>query len=153
MSSDEVDLLKWPEPLPPSWQCVEVAAVEGWVKAFAVSENGKPAGEVKVAFVASTPLAAAYPAGARDRLIQPSAEAGAPAIQIVSEQVMAADPACRRLVLAVDAGDVAGIVQGETAGYRYVLDVDVLGRSISLLAAEPAWVLEDSRHLDDVPTA
>jgi hypothetical protein len=65
---------------------------------------------------------------------------------------MAADPACRRLVLAVDEGDVAGIARGEAAGFRYVLDVDVPGRSLSLLAAEPEWVLEDSRHLDDVPT-
>ncbi len=152
MSSEEVDLLKWPEPLPPSWQCVTAAPDEGWDTAFNVTENGNPAGMVSVGFVASTPIAAAYPAGARDRLIQPDAQAGAPAVQLVAEQVMAADPACRRLVLAVDEGDVAGIARGEAAGFRYVLDVDVPGRSLSLLAAEPNWVLEDSRHLDDVPT-
>lgn len=152
MSSEEVDLLKWPEPLPPSWQCVQTEPSEGWDMAFRVAENGNPAGEVRVAFVASTPVAAAYPAGARDRLIQPDAQTGAQAIQLVSEKVMAVDPACRRLVLAVDEGDVAGIARGEAAGYRYVLDVDVPGRSLSLLAAEPDWVLEDSRHLDDVPT-
>lgn len=152
MSSDEVDLLKWPEPLPPSWQCASAAPAAGWDAAFTVTEDGTPAGTVSVAFVASTPIAAAYPAGARDRLIGPDAQAGSPAIQLVSEQVMAADPACRRLVLAVDEGDVAGIARGEAAGYRYVLDVDVPGRSLSLLTAEPDWVLEDSRHLDDVPT-
>ncbi len=152
MSSEEVDLLKWPAPLPPSWSCVRVDPSQGWDLAFTVTENGNPAGIVNVAFVASTPIAAAYPAGARDRLIQPDARAGAPAIQLVSEQVMAADPACRRLVLAVEEGDVAGIARGEAAGYRYVLDVDVPGGSLSLLAAEPDWVLEDSRHLDDVPT-
>lgn len=152
MSSEEVDLLKWPEPLPPSWRCSAVAAPEGWAAAYVVTENGSPAGEVNVAFVASTPLATAYPAGLRDRLIQPSPESGAQAVQIVSEQIMAADPACRRLVLAVEEGDVAGVARGEAAGYRYVLDVDVPGRSLSLLAAEPDWVLEDSRHLDNVPT-
>lgn len=152
MSSDEVDLLKWPKPLPASWQCVPAAPAEGWDTSFNVTENGNPAGMVSVAFVASTPIAAAYPAGTRDRLIGPDAQAGAPAIQLVSEQVMSADPACRRLVLAVDEGDVAGIARGEEAGYRYVLDVDVPGRSLSLLTAEPDWLLEDSRHLDDVPT-
>lgn len=153
MSIEEVDLLKWPEPLPSSWQCIREDPPENWDMAFKVTENGVPAGGVKVAFVASTPIAAAYPAGKRDRLIQPDAQAGAPAVQLVSEQVMAADPACRRLVLAVDEGDVAAIARGEAAGYRYVLDVDVPGRSLSLLAAEPGSVLEDSRHLDDVPTS
>lgn len=152
MSSDDVDLLKWPEPLPPSWQCVPVPPATGWDAAFSVTENGRPAGTVSVAYVVSTPIAAAYPAGLRDRLIHPDAEAGAPVIQLVSERVMAADPTCRRLVLAVDEGDVAGIARGEAAGFRYVLDVDVPGRSLSLLAAEPESVLEDSRHLDDVPT-
>lgn len=105
-----------------------------------------------MAFVSATPLAAAYPGGSRDRVIQPDAQAGPPGLQLVSEKVMSADPACRRLVLAVDEGDVAGIARGEAAGYRYVLDVDLPGKSLSLLAAEPDWVLEDSRHLDDVPT-
>ncbi|WP_181148185.1 hypothetical protein [Arthrobacter sp. MYb213] len=52
----------------------------------------------------------------------------------------------------MEEGDVVGIARGEAAGYRYVLDVDMHGRSLSLLIAEPDWVLEDSRHLDAVPT-
>jgi hypothetical protein len=152
MSADEVDLLKWPDPLHASWQAAEETAPEGWQASYAVTNNGQPAGRVKVAFVASTPLAATYPSGVRDRLLEPSPEAGAEALQLVSELVMAADPACRRLVLATAEGDIAAIARGESAGYRYVVDVDVPGQSLSLLAAEPDWVLEESRNLDDVPT-
>lgn len=152
MSTNEVDMLKWPDPLPPSWQCDRTDAPRGQETTYKVAENGTPAGEVRVVFVVSQPVGAAYPAGGRDRLLLPDAQASASALQLVSEHVMAADPACRRLVLAVEEGDVPGIARGEAAGYRYVLDVDLPDGPVSLLAAEPDWVLESSRYLDDIPT-
>ncbi|WP_416405479.1 hypothetical protein [Arthrobacter sp. LFS091] len=153
MSTDEVDMLKWPEPLPSSWQCVRTDAPEGRESTYQVTKYNKLAGEVRVVFTVAHPIGAAYPAGARDRLLIPDAETSAAALQLVSEQVMASDPACRRLVLAVRAGDVPGIARGERAGFRYVLDVDLPDGSVSLLAAEPDAVLESSRHLDDIPTS
>jgi hypothetical protein len=152
MSADEFDLLKWPDPLPSSWAAGEIPAPDGWLKAWSVTQDGAPRGEVRAAFVAATRLAATYPVGVRDRFVEPSADATAEALQLVSERIMAEDPACRRLVLATAEGDLNAIARGEAAGYRYVVDVDVPGESLSLLAAEPAWVLEESRHLDDVPT-
>ena len=152
MSADEIDLLKWPNPLPSSWTAAEIPAPDGWLKAWAVTEDGSPRGEVRAAFVAATRLAATYPVGVRDRFLEPSADATAEALQLVSERIMAEDPTCRRLVLATAEGDLNAIARGEAAGYRYVVDVDVPGESLSLLAAEPEWVLEESRNLDDVPT-
>jgi hypothetical protein len=152
MSADEVDLLKWPDPLPAAWQAAEVPAAGTGSTAYEVTEDGQPRGRVEVRFAAASDVGAAYPAGVRDRLLEPPADAPAAALQLVSEAVMAADPACRRLVLAVPEGDIAQVARGEEAGYRYVVDVDLPRRSVSLLAAEPEWVLEQSRHLDDVPT-
>lgn len=151
MSSHEAGFLRWPEPLPATWTAV-VSSVDGAVTTYEVADGGQPAGAVRVAFVASTLLAAAYPVSARDRLLTPNAEAGAEALQLVSERIMQEDPACRRFVLAVDEGDIEAIARGEAAGYRYVVDVDIPERSLSLLVAEPGWVMEASRYLDDVPT-
>ncbi|MEE2523645.1 hypothetical protein V1639_13500 [Pseudarthrobacter sp. J75] len=154
MSANEVDLLKWPDPLPESWQAAEVPNDDaGTSRRYQVTNGGVPAGTVLVEFVVATAVAETYPVSARDRLLTPDADAGPEALQLVSERVMAADPGCRRLVLAVDEGDLNAIARGEAAGYRFVVDVDIPGRSLSLLAAEPDWVLETSRYMDDVPTS
>ena len=97
-------------------------------------------------------LDAAYPASVRDRVLQPSADAAADALRLGSEKGMAAERQGRRRVIATAEGDVAEIARAERAGYRYVVDVDLPDRSVSLMAAEPAWVLEESRRIDDVPT-
>lgn len=148
---DEVDLLKWPDPLGDSWSLAETAPAEGFVQAFQVTENGEERGTVNVAFAARHAVGASYPSGTHDRYLDPSEDAVAGAIQLVSERVMNDDPRCRRLVLATDEGNVEQIARGEAAGYRYVVDVDLKDRSVSLLAAEPSWVLEESRNIDDVP--
>lgn len=152
MSADEVDLLKWPAALPPVWAAAPIRSDAGFAEAFAVTEAGETRGVVHVGFVVGGELDAAYPASVRDRVLQPSEDAVPEAVQLVSEQVMAADPLCRRLVIATAEGDVAEIARAERAGYRYVVDVDLPDRSVSLMAAEPAWVLEESRRIDDVPT-
>lgn len=149
---NEVDLLRWPDPLPESWQAHAQAATSPAEQAFTVTEDGEPRGGVEVLHVIHSRIAATYPVGHRDRLLEPSEEATSEAIQLVSEQVFRADPACRRLVIATPVGDVDEIARAERAGYRYVVDVDLRDHSLSLMAAEPDWVLEDSRHIDDVPT-
>jgi hypothetical protein len=78
--------------------------------------------------------------------------AGAEGLQLVAELVFGADADCRRVILGVPVGDVSAIARGEAAGFRYVVDVNLPDRELSLLAAEPAWVIQESMHLDDVPT-
>ncbi|NLT26191.1 MAG: acetyltransferase [Microbacteriaceae bacterium] len=149
---DEVDLLRWPDPLPESWQAVERPASGGAEQSFEVREHGEPRGTAEVRHVVRSRIAETYPVGHRDRLVEPSDDLTAEGLQLVSELVMRADPACRRLVVATAEGDVAAIGRAERAGYRYVVDVDLREGSLSLMAAEPAWVLEESRRIDDVPT-
>jgi hypothetical protein len=149
----DLDLLRWPDPLPSSWQWEHAEPQHGWAQAYRVSEDGLPRGTVQVALAARHAVGASYPAGLHDRILAPSEDAPAEAIQLASEAVMAADPRCRRLVLACPEGDIPAIARAEAAGYRYVVDVDLPGGTFSLLAAEPEWVLEESRNIDEVPTA
>jgi len=146
---DEVDLLRWPDPLGPEWQ----ATVEdsGEDQLFTVTEGQEGRGSVTVRFVAQTAIRDTYPYSTRDRLLEPSETAPAEAIQLVSEMVMEQDPACRRLVIAADEEDLKSIDAAERGGYRYVTEVDIPGRALALLAAEPAWVLEESRDINNVP--
>lgn len=149
--ADEVDLLKWPVPLPETWLADEVAPQPGWTTAYRITEDGEPRGTVQVVLAADSDVRGAYPAGLHDRLLEPSEDATAASLQIASEQVMYADSRCRRLVVAVPEEDVPQIARAESAGYRYVVDVDLVARSVSLMVAEPDWVLEESRNIDDVP--
>lgn len=61
------------------------------------------------------------------------------------------DPECRRIVFAAPPGDLATIAAAEKAGLRYVVDVDLPDRSVSLLVAEPDWVTHVDMDLDHVP--
>lgn len=149
---DEGDLLKWPEPLPPHWSTHRIAPPAGAEQSFQVLEHAEPRGRIDVRHVVASRITEAYPVGHRDRLLELHPGVTAEAVQLVAEAVMRADPRCRRLVLAVREGDIDTIALAERAGFRYVVDVDLRDAAYSLLAAEPAWVLEESRHIDDVPT-
>lgn len=147
---DEIDLLKWPDPLSAEWQTIALDVVSG-VQRFRITQNGEDRGTVSVRFVTDTRIRETYPVSARDRLVEPPEGAPSEVIQLVSEEVMGQDPKCRRLVIAVDEEDVQAVDRAERGGYRYVLDVDLPGRAVALLAAEPDWVLEESRNINDVP--
>lgn len=149
---DEVDLLAWPDPLPASWQLARQSPLAGWEAVYDVSEDGVARGSVRVARVLDTEYAPTYPVSGHDRLLEPSDDAAPEALQLASEQTFADDPRCRRLVVAVPEEDLEQIERAEKAGYRYVVDVDLPDRAVSLLAAEPEWVLEQSRGIDIVPT-
>lgn len=152
MSHDEVDLVKWPDPLPESWTLVEVASVAGFDIAFEVFDAGQTRGRCDVVLALDSELRDAYPVSAHDRVLSVSPDVVAQSIQLVSEELMRRDPECRRLVIATDEADVAQIARAEEAGYRYVVDVDLYDRAVSLMTAEPVWVLEESRRIDEVPT-
>ncbi|MFG2044924.1 hypothetical protein [Dactylosporangium sp. NPDC048998] len=87
----------------------------------------------------------AYPVGEHDvevRVLDESLEPDrlTALLTAVVEAVQAADPACRKVVFAAAEGDLGRVASAEQAGFRYVVDVDLPGTSLSLLVAEPAWV-------------
>lgn len=149
--NEELQALAWPAPLPPTWSA-QPSPVEGGATLYTVKEGEETRGEVLVEKARTSKVGMAYPAGLHDYLLSPSPDASAQAIQLVSELVWAGDDLSRRLVLATALEDVPKIARAEAAGYRYVVDVDIPGEELSLLVAEPDWVLEESRHIDIVPT-
>jgi hypothetical protein len=149
---DDIDLLRWPDSLGPEWTCESVAALPGHGSTLAVRHAGSHVATLGVKRVVDSEFATTYPSGLRDRLLLPEAGAPAEAIQLASEFVMETEAACRRLVLACAEDDLEAIGIAEAAGYRFVVEVDLHSGSFALLAAEPAWVLEESRNIDEVPT-
>jgi len=68
-----------------------------------------------------------------------------------AQQFSTLDPECRRLIYAAPEGDLASIATAERAGFRYVVDVEVVTGSYSLMVVEPAWVTAVDMDLDRVP--
>lgn len=149
---DEIELLKWPEPLPAAWRLEETEPAAGFALAFNVTESGESRGRCQSVLAGRSEVRDAYPISAHDQVISVSDEVVAGSIQLVAEELMRRDRECRRLVIAAAEGDVREIARAEQAGFRYVVDVDLWDRSVSLLVAEPMWVLEESRNIDVVPT-
>lgn len=99
-------------------------------------------------------LRAAYPAAEHDIEIRPGHVASDELTSLLGSLVAAvqrAEPRCRRIVFAAPLGDVATLAAAESAGFRYVVDVDLPGASLSLAVAEPAWVTSVDMDLDRVP--
>lgn len=151
-NNDELDLLKWPEPLGPEWVLEHLAPEPGQESSFAVHHSGSLVARVNVTLVLGSEFEASYPAGLRDRLMTVTERGPAQAIQIASEFVMSVDRSCRRIVMACAEDDIESIARSEAAGYRFIVEVDTYSGSYALLAAEPDWVMEKSRNIDDIPT-
>ena len=99
-------------------------------------------------------LADAYPISTHDIEIQVStAEPGVltRVLRELAADIQQTDPQCRRVVFAAPASDVAAIAAAEQAGFRYVVDVDIIDGSVSLMVVEPAWVTRVDMDLDHVP--
>lgn len=93
----------------------------------------------------------AYPAGAHDIELgvigRPTPEAAAE----YTQDLLRADPRCRRVVLPVPELDLDAIAWAEEAGYRYVIDVETYEGGYSLLVTEPQWVLDQPVVLEEIP--
>lgn len=150
--ADEVDLLVWPEQLGPQWQRHSEPGEDGAV-VHTVTHDGEPRGTVTTRRALTSALRTSYPGAEHDQVLEPSGSAPAEAVQLVAEALFAAHPECRRLVLAAPVDDLAQIDRAERAGLRYVVDVDLPGQELSLLAAEPDWVLAESRGINTIPTS
>lgn len=148
---EELEMLAWPDPLGPGWEIEEHDNPAGLT--YEVTFNGEGRGSIRVERALRSKVRNAYPAGEHDRFLSVSDDATAEALQLASETIWSKNPQCRRLVIATPDGDIAEISRAEKSGYRYVVDVDLPGdEEVSLLVAEPHWVLEESRNIDVVPT-
>ena len=106
-------------------------------------------------YASGGPLRDAYAVGAHDVEIRisrrppPSSRLTA-FLDELGVAIVAADRACRRVVVAVAPDDLAAISAAESVGFRHV-DVDVPGEELSLLVREPEWVTQVDADVDRVP--
>ena len=112
--------------------------------------------EAVARYASGGPLRDAYPVAAHDVEIRiprrPRTFARLAAfLDELGIAVLAADRACRRVVVAVAPDDLAAITAAESVGFRHVVDVDVPGDELSLLVREPEWVTQRDADLDRVP--
>ncbi|GAA2411790.1 hypothetical protein GCM10010191_21470 [Actinomadura vinacea] len=114
-----------------------------------------PSEPVALARCATGRLRDAYPVNSHDvevRLTEPlPADEVTRVLGQASRGVFEQEPHCRRVVFAVPVDDLATLAAAESAGFRYVVDVDLPGAELSLLVAEPAWVTAVDMDLDRVP--
>lgn len=96
-------------------------------------------------------LVDAYPAGTHDKQLTVEGTPDADAVRDYVAAVLADEPRCRRVVLAVPENDLADIGWAEDAGFRFVVNVETRSGAHSLLVVEPAWVLEQPHALEDIP--
>ncbi|NKS62186.1 hypothetical protein GS966_08705 [Rhodococcus hoagii] len=127
----------------------------GWPLTYTVDDGGTPH-EVRARFAVRGPLGNAYPAGIADLELDPRGLGDPDALRVLGERILRENPACRRVVLPVPAGDLDAIGFAEDAGFRYVVDVDVAGErgeitELSLLVLEPGWVADAPTAVDDLP--
>jgi hypothetical protein len=112
--------------------------------------------EAVVRYAIGGPLRDAYPVGAHDVEIRlshrrPTSSRLTACLDELGVAILAADRACRRVVVAVAPDDLAAISAAESVGFRHVVDVDVPGEELSLLVREPEWVTQVDADLDRVP--
>jgi hypothetical protein len=114
---------------------------------------------VRIERCAAGRLRDAYPVGEHDLEISVTADgpaAGrviADALGHMVERIWAADPACRRVVFAAQAGDRVEVAAAHASGFRHAVEVDLPGsRPLELLVCEPDWVTRVDMDLDRVPT-
>ncbi|WJZ03611.1 hypothetical protein [Corynebacterium freiburgense] len=102
---------------------------------------------MKYTLVEHSPLRHTYPFGKND--IELEFGSSRQLLQKTAE-IYGAHPGCRRIIVAVDEGDIAAISECEDAGFRYVLDVQLReGKEVSLMVHEPLWVTEkDTEEVD-----
>jgi hypothetical protein len=112
--------------------------------------------EAVARYASGGPLRDAYPVGAHDVEIRISHRLLSSSrltvfLDELGVAILAADRACRRVVVAVAPDDLAAISAAESVGFRHVVDVDVPGEELSLLVREPEWATQVDADLERVP--
>src|SRR5258708_3848904 len=102
-------------------------------------DDGVPA-IVEIERCAAGRLREAYPVGEHDVEIwvATDSQASGDLLRLMVQAVQAADPRCRRVVLAVPADDDSALSTAREAGFRHAVEVDLPGApGLNLLVAEP----------------
>lgn len=133
------------------WKVTEIDPPAGWEVGYQVTKGKINLGAIYSRHTLVGRLKEAYPVGARD--VEVRLDTDEPeALWAATHHILQADPDCRRVVLATPAGDIPAIDFGERAGYRYVVDVEITDGDqdveLSLLVAEPEWVLKEPRAIE-----
>ncbi|KQR91137.1 MAG: hypothetical protein J0I33_00975 [Microbacterium ginsengisoli] len=123
----------------------------GFERFFAVDGVDDAPALIGIRSVRSGHLVDAYPAGTHDLELATHGLVSAADVQRVTHEVLKASPRSRRVILAVPEQDLTAIAWAEDAGYRFVVDVETLSGSFSLLVTEPDWVLAQPHILEDIP--
>lgn len=125
--------------------------------------DGEPVATIELARCAMGRIRLAYPVATHDVEVRvadvTSSEDLTAVLQAMVPVVREADPQCRKVVFVVDHSGsghgtmsaLAEIAAAETAGFRYVVDVDIADAELSLLVEEPEWVTAVDLDLDHVP--
>lgn len=110
-------------------------------------------GPAKVGYrrVRAGDLADSYPAGTHDIELLIIGHPVVDSLAETTQSILASQPRCRRVVLPVAEQDLASIAWAESAGFRYVVDVETREGAFSLLVTEPDWVIEQPQVLEDIP--
>ncbi|MGW1029445.1 hypothetical protein ACWD4J_38175 [Streptomyces sp. NPDC002577] len=141
--------------LGPGWETIQQSARRSTAD-IRVRRNGLTV-DVRLERCAAGRLRDTYPVGAHD--VEVWIGDGCPddvlpdLLRALVDAVQRADPDCRRVIHAVRVGEPGRIAAAESAGFRYVIDVDLAHDELSLLVAEPDWVTGTDIDLDRVPGA
>ncbi len=119
--------------------------------ATARDSSGRTVGAARARLAALGELADTYPCGLADLQLDPTEDSSAQAVEAIALRLFELNPRCRRIVCAIDAGNLGQVGRIENAGLRFAVDVETATREVSLLVAEPGWVLVQPSAIEDIP--
>ena len=127
-----------------------------WGIAFELSTPRDVIGRGALTRCVAGRLRDAYPVGAHDlELTLELAESLSEGLAAVARGALAADPKCRRVVVAVPVDDAAARADADSAGLRDAVAIDLRDdggtQTFQLMVLEPDWVTRVDMHLDKVP--
>ena len=123
-----------------------------WPSSYVVRDaTGTVLGGVDARLVSGNDLDGTYPIGIEDREVRIHEGSTSAAIAVATHTILTHAPRCRRVLLALPVGDLDAMRIAEDGGFRYVIDVDTHRASVSLLVAEPEWVLAQPSAMEDIP--
>jgi hypothetical protein len=123
-----------------------------WPDSYVVrDERSLVVGGIDSRRVLGNRLDGAYPIGAEDREIRIHSASSSSAVACAVRSLMSDAPRCRRVVLGLTVGSLEEMRIAEAGGFRFVVDVDTHDESLSLLVAEPEWVLAQPSAIEDLP--
>jgi hypothetical protein len=123
-----------------------------WPERYVVrDERSVVVGGIDSRRVLGNRLDGTYPIGAEDREVRIHAASSPASVATAVRSLMSDAPRCRRVVLALTVGSLEDMRIAEDGGFRFVVDVDTHDESLSLLVAEPEWVLAQPSAIEDLP--